>query len=91
LIGTGGRQTACREADEWIERRAEYYRELGRDADARAFTTTLKSKLTAALTRLNRTIPLNPKVRILWRGKNRISITPFEALPPARGREWNGV
>jgi TnpA family transposase len=65
------------------ERRAEYYRELGRDADARAFTTALKSKLTDALTRLNRTIPSNPKARILWRGKNRISITPFEALPPA--------
>jgi TnpA family transposase len=65
------------------ERRAEYYRELGRDADARAFTAALKSKLTDALTRLNRTIPLNPKARILWRGKNRISITPFEALPPA--------
>ena len=30
------------------ERRAEYYRELGRDADARAFTTALKSKLTDA-------------------------------------------
>ena len=65
------------------ERRAEYYRELGRDADARAFTTALKSKLTDALTRLNRTIPSNPKTRILWRGKNRISITPFAALPPA--------
>jgi TnpA family transposase len=65
------------------ERRAEYYRELGRDADARAFTMALKSKLTDALTQLNRTIPFNPKVRILWRGKNRISITPFEALPPA--------
>ena len=55
------------------ERRAEYYRELGRDADARAFTTALKSKLTDALTRLNSTIPVNPKARILWRGKNRIS------------------
>jgi hypothetical protein len=34
-----------------------------------------------ALTRLNRTIPVNPNVRILWRGKNRI--TPFETLSPA--------
>jgi hypothetical protein len=65
------------------ERRAGYCRELGRDTDARAFTTALKSKLTDALTRLNRTIPANPKARILWRCKNRISITPFEALPPA--------
>jgi len=69
------------------ERRVEYYRELGRDADARAFTTALKLKLAEALTRLNRTIPTNPKVRILWRGKNRISITPFEALPPAPAAE----
>ena len=46
------------------ERRAEYYRELGRDADARAFTMALKSKLTDALAQLNRTIPFNPKVRI---------------------------
>ena len=65
------------------ERRAEYYRELGRDSDARAFTAGLKTRLSEALTRLNRTIPVNPKVRILWRGKNRISITPLEALPPA--------
>jgi TnpA family transposase len=65
------------------ERRAEYYRELGREADARAFTTGLKTRLSEALTRLNRTISANPKARILWRGKNRISITPFEALPLA--------
>jgi TnpA family transposase len=64
-------------------RRADYYRELGRDTDARAFTMALKSKLTDALIRLNRTIPFNPNVRIVWRGRNRISITPFEALPSA--------
>ena len=69
------------------ERRAEYYSELGRGADARAFTAALKAKLADALTRLNRTIPFNPKVRILWRGRNRISITPFEALPPAPAAE----
>ena len=38
-------------------RRAEYYRELGRDADARAFIAGLKTRLSEALTRLNRTIP----------------------------------
>lgn len=64
-------------------RRADYYRELGRDTDAQAFTMALKSKLTDALIRLNRTIPFNPNVRIVWRGRNRISITPFEALPSA--------
>ena len=65
------------------ERRAEYYRELGRDPDAKAFIEGVKAKLTDALIRLNRSIPFNPKVRILWRGKNRISITPFDPLPPA--------
>jgi len=65
------------------ERRAEYYRELDRDRDARAFVGGLKAKMTAALRRLNAEIPFNPKVRILWRGKNRISITPFDPLPPA--------
>jgi TnpA family transposase len=64
-------------------RRADYYRELGRDTDAQAFTMALKSKLADALIRLNRTIPFNPNVRIVWRGRNRISITPFEALPSA--------
>ena len=64
-------------------RRADYYRELGRDTDAQAFTMALKSKLTDALIRLNRTIPFNPNVRIVWRGRNRISITPFEALSSA--------
>ena len=62
-------------------RRAEYYRELGRGQDARAFVNDLRAKLTAELRRLNRTIPFNPKVRILSRGKNRISITPLDPLP----------
>ena len=65
------------------ERRADYYRELGRDQDARAFVEDLKAQMAAALRRLNAEIPFNPKVRILWRGKNRISITPFDPLPPA--------
>src|SRR3546814_13290916 len=30
---------------------------------------------------LNANIPQNDKVRLLWRGDNRISITPFKPLP----------
>lgn len=63
------------------ERRAEYYRELGCNPDAKAFVADLKSRMTASLRGLNAQIPTNPTVRVLWRGKNRISITPFEPLP----------
>jgi hypothetical protein len=63
------------------ERRADYYRDLGRSQDAQVFVAGLKSEMTAALQRLNAEIPHNPKVRLLWRGKNRISITPFDPLP----------
>ncbi|MCW8060534.1 hypothetical protein NMC30_25215 [Agrobacterium tumefaciens] len=34
---------------------------------------------------LNETIPRNEKVRILWRGENRISITPFKPAPEPKG------
>jgi TnpA family transposase len=64
------------------ERRAEYYRELGRSPDAAAFVADLRVQMTAALQRLNAHMPRNPKVRIRGHGKNRISITPFEPLPP---------
>ena len=69
------------------ERRAEYYLELGRSQDARAFVADLRAQMTTALQRLNAQMPRNAKVRILRRGKNRISITPFEPLPPAPNLE----
>jgi TnpA family transposase len=62
-------------------RRADYYRELGRSQDAHAFVAGLRAQMGDALRMLNTQIPRNPKVRILSRGKNRISITPFEPLP----------
>src|SRR3546814_3372700 len=34
---------------------------------------------------LNANIPQNDKVRLLWRGDNRISITPFKPLPEPKG------
>lgn len=68
-------------------RRADYCRELGRSQDGRAFVDGLRAQMTAALLTLNKGIPRNPKARILWRGKNRISITPFEPLPAAPNLE----
>lgn len=64
------------------ERRAEYYRELGRSTDAAALVADLRAQMAAALQRLNAHMPRNPKVMIRGHGKNRISITPFEPLPP---------
>jgi hypothetical protein len=64
-------------------RRAEYYRELGRSQDARTFVDGLRAQMTEALKTLNQRMPRNAKARILWRGKNRISITPFDPLPAA--------
>lgn len=65
------------------ERRADYYRELGRNQDAGVVVTNLREQMTRALQDLNAEIPRNPKVRILWNSKNRISITPFSPLLPA--------
>jgi TnpA family transposase len=64
-------------------RRADYYRDLGRSQDARAFVDGLRARMTEALKTLNKGMPRNANARILWRGKNRISITPFEPLPAA--------
>ena len=64
-------------------RRGDYYRELGRSQDASAVVAGLRAQMTEALRTLNTQIPRNSKVRILERGTNRISITPFEPLPAA--------
>jgi TnpA family transposase len=68
-------------------RRADYYRELGRGQDASAVVTGLRAQMSEALRTLNTKIPRNPKVRILGRGKKRISITPFEPLAAAPNLE----
>lgn len=69
------------------ERRVEYYRELGRSQDAGAFFAELREQMVKGLRTLNAQMPHNPKVRILWRDKHRISIAPFEPLPPAPNLE----
>jgi len=63
------------------ERRAAYYQDLGRTMDARAFTDSLKKQMTEALTTLNAGMPANPKVRLVSRGKHRISVSPYEKQP----------
>ncbi|NGO54644.1 Tn3 family transposase [Allomesorhizobium camelthorni] len=66
-------------------RRAAYYGALKLTADARAFTHEIKAELERELRLLNAEIPRNDKVRILWRGENRVSITPFHPLPEPQG------
>lgn len=62
-------------------RRSDYYQNLGRSQDAVAVVADLRVQMTEALASLNGQIPKNPGVRILSRGKNQISITPFKPLP----------
>src|SRR3546814_3615114 len=54
-------------------------------ADARAFSSAIREELAQELLLLNANIPRNDKVRLLWRGENRISLTPFKPLPEPRG------
>ena len=65
--------------------RAAYYGALNLTPDARAFTRRIQAELERELQLLNVEIPHNDKVRILWRGENRISITPFQPLPEPQG------
>jgi TnpA family transposase len=63
------------------ERRSEYYQSLGLTEDGKAFVGKIRAEATAALRRLNGSILFNRKVKLQWRGRNRISISPLEALP----------
>lgn len=61
------------------ERKASYYKDLGIPLNAKEFTTSLRQELTRHLDNLNRRIPLNPKVRIVAvKDDHRISVTPFD-------------
>src|SRR3546814_572080 len=66
-------------------RREAYYTGLNLTADARAFSSAIREELAQELLLLNANIPRNDKVRLLWRGENRISLTPFKPLPEPRG------
>lgn len=65
--------------------RAAYYSSLNLAQDARAFTDAVRSELEREFRHLNADLPGNDKVRILWRGKNRISITPYDSAPEPVG------
>ncbi|MGJ7043311.1 hypothetical protein J2Y63_006595 [Shinella sp. BE166] len=66
-------------------RRDAYYSGLNLTPDARTFTSAICSELERELLLLNANIPDNDKVRLLWRGENRISITPFKPAPEPKG------
>jgi hypothetical protein len=66
-------------------KREAYYGALNLTPDARTFTRKIRAELEQELRLLNAELPRNDKVRILWRGENRISVTPFQPLPEPRG------
>ena len=66
------------------ERKAAYYEDLGIPLDAKAFTATLREELTRLLEALDKGMPTNPKVKIVYKNKKngyRISISPLEPKP----------
>lgn len=66
------------------ERKAAYYEGLGIPLDAKAFTAALREELTRLLEALDKGMPTNPKVKIVYKNKKggyRISISPLEPKP----------
>lgn len=66
-------------------RRTEYYADLGLSMDARAFTAAIKAEMEEELRRLNAELTATGNVRILWRGANRISVSPTPPQPEPPG------
>jgi len=64
--------------DDFAVNRDEYYSELGLSQDAKSFTAALKEEMEAELRDLNSGIVDDPKVRIIWTTRPRISISPLE-------------
>jgi len=61
------------------ERKADYYEDLGIPLDAKAFTASLREELTLHLKNLDEKIIANPKVNLVpIKDGHKISITPFE-------------
>jgi TnpA family transposase len=61
------------------ERKADYYEELGIPMDAKAFIVSLQEELTGHLKNLDENITSNPKVKIVsTKDGGRVTITPFE-------------
>jgi len=66
-------------------RRSSYYSRLNLTQEPHEFVALVRKELEHELLILNETIPRNEKVRILWHGENRISITPFKPAPEPQG------
>jgi len=65
--------------------RAEYYADLNLSRDAHIFVAAIKAEMEEELRRLNTELPGNAGVRILWRGANRISVSPLPPQPEPPG------
>jgi TnpA family transposase len=64
------------------ERKATYYEDLGIPLDAKAFTAALREELPHHLKALDKEMPTNSRVKIVSKkGEHRISITPLEPKP----------
>lgn len=61
------------------DKREDYYLDLGHSIDSSEFINGIQDRMRLALTDLDQGMPKNQKVRLLNRGKRKISITPFEA------------
>ncbi len=66
---------------DFSEKRAFYYQDLGHSQDADSFVQGLKDNLYAALNNLSQSMPKNKKVKLRNTDKNRICITPLDEQP----------
>ena len=62
-------------------RRGPYYEALGQPRDADAFVAGLQQSMRDSLDLLERDLPRNRKVKIIERGKGRLSVSPLEPQP----------
>jgi TnpA family transposase len=64
------------------ERKAAYYEDIGIPLDAKAFIAALREELTRYLKALNKGMPTNSKIKIVRKkGEYRISLTPLDPKP----------
>jgi TnpA family transposase len=64
------------------ERKAFYYAELGIPTDGKAYVRSIREEMRQALESFNSTLPSNPKVKaVVQKGHHRFCVSPFEALP----------
>jgi len=64
---------------DFAEKRTDYYKLLEQPMDAATFIGTIQKDMRYWLKHMNDTLPGNPKVKIRYKGKNRICVTPLDA------------